>query len=228
MTKVKIVSVDGNIGSGKSTFIQDLKNYFKDREDICFLDEPVDKWKQIIDNDDKNILENYYLDQKKWGFSFQMMAYISRLSQLKEALNREKYKIIFTERSVESDRNIFAKMLYDEGIIEEIDYKIYNLWFDEFKKDLGEFKYIYLKTKPSTALARVIKRQRKEEKIELDYLEKCHNYHEKWLNNLCDNKILILDGNIERERDSIIMENRVKLINNFMQKIEGCHVLWKL
>ncbi len=219
MSKVKIISVDGNIGSGKSTFIQDLKTYFKDREDICFLDEPVDKWKQIIDNDDKNILENYYLDQKKWGFSFQMMAYISRLSQLKEALNREKYKIIFTERSVESDRNIFAKMLYDEGIIEEIDYKIYNLWFDEFKKDLGEFKYIYLKTKPTTALARVIKRQRKEEKIELDYLEKCHNYHEKWLNNLCDNKILILDGNIERERDSIIMENRVKLINNFMQKI---------
>jgi deoxyadenosine/deoxycytidine kinase len=219
MSKVKIVSVDGNIGSGKSTFIQDLKTYFKDREDICFLDEPLDKWKQIIDNDDKNILENYYLDQKKWGFSFQMMAYISRLSQLKEALNREKYKIIFTERSVESDRNIFAKMLYDEGIIEEIDYKIYNLWFDEFKKDLGEFKYIYLKTKPSTALARVIKRQRKEEKIELDYLEKCHNYHEKWLNNLCDNKILILDGNIERERDSIIMENIVKLINNFMQKI---------
>ena len=219
MSKVKIISVDGNIGSGKSTFIQDLKTYFKDREDICFLDEPIDKWKQIIDNDDKNILENYYLDQKKWGFSFQMMAYISRLSQLKEALNKEKYKIIFTERSVESDRNIFAKMLYDEGTIEEIDYKIYNLWFDEFKKDLGEFKYIYLKTKPSTALARVIKRQRKEEKIELDYLEKCHNYHEKWLNNLCDNKILILDGNIERERDSIIMENRVKLINNFMQKI---------
>ena len=122
MTKVKIVSVDGNIGSGKWTFIQDLKNYFKDREDICFLDEPVDKWKQIIDKHDKNILENYYLDQKRWGFSFQMMAYISRLSQLKELLYIEKYKIIFRERSVEWDRNIFAKMLYDEGIIEEIDY----------------------------------------------------------------------------------------------------------
>ena len=40
--------------------------------------------------------------------------------------NREKYKIIFTERSIESDKNIFAKMLYDEGLIEEIDYKIYN------------------------------------------------------------------------------------------------------
>ena len=51
-----------------------------------------------------------------------MMAYISRLSQLKELLYIEKYKIIFRERSVEWDRNIFAKMLYDEGIIEEIDY----------------------------------------------------------------------------------------------------------
>ena len=108
MSKVKIVSVDGNIGSGKSTFLQDLKTYFKDREDICFLDEPVDKWKQIIDKDNKNILENYYLDQKRWGFSFQIMAYISRLTQLKEALKEKKYKIIFTERSIESDRNIFG------------------------------------------------------------------------------------------------------------------------
>ena len=219
MNKIKIISVDGNIGSGKSTFIQDLKTYFKDREDICFLDEPVDKWKEIIDKDNKNILENYYLDQKRWGFSFQMMAYISRLSQLKEALKEEKYNIIFTERSIESDKNIFAKMLYDEGLIEEIDYKIYNLWFDEFKKDLGEFKYIYLKTKPTIALERVILRQRKEEKIELNYLEKCHSYHEKWLNNLSDKSILILDGNIERNRNNIIMENRVKLINNFMEKI---------
>lgn len=219
MNKIKIISVDGNIGSGKSTFIQDLKTYFKDREDICFLDEPVDKWKEIIDKDNKNILENYYLDQKRWGFSFQMMAYISRLSQLKEALKEEKYKIIFTERSIESDKNIFAKMLYDEGLIKEIDYKIYNLWFDEFKKDLGEFKYIYLKTKPTIALERVILRQRKEEKIELNYLEKCHSYHEKWLNNLSDKSILILDGNIERNRNNIIMENRVKLINNFMEKI---------
>lgn len=219
MSKVKIVSVDGNIGSGKSTFLQDLKTYFKDREDICFLDEPVDKWKQIIDKDNKNILENYYLDQKRWGFSFQIMAYISRLTQLKEALKEKKYKIIFTERSIESDRNIFAKMLYDEGLIEKIEYTIYNLWFDEFKKDLGEFKYIYLKTKPTTALERVILRQRKEEIIELDYLEKCHTYHENWLNNLSDNSILILDGNIQRNRNNIIMENRIKLINNFMEKI---------
>ena len=219
MSKVKIISVDGNIGSGKSTFIGDLKNYFKNREDIYFLDEPVDKWKQIIDKQEKNILENYYLDQKRWGFSFQMMAYISRLAQLKKVLKEEKYKIIFTERSVESDKNIFAKMLYDEGLMEEINYKIYNLWFDEFRKDLGEFKYIYLKTNPTIALERVFLRNRKEEKIGLEYLQKCHNYHEKWFNNLSDKDILILDGNISRYSEPIYIENRVKLINNFMEKI---------
>jgi len=38
-----IVSIDGNIGSGKSTNVSDLQQYFKDKgtEDIIFVQEPV-------------------------------------------------------------------------------------------------------------------------------------------------------------------------------------------
>ena len=45
------------------------------------------------------------------------MAYISRLTLIRQAL-RENYDIIFTERSIYTDRNVFAKMLYDSGKIE--------------------------------------------------------------------------------------------------------------
>ena len=60
---MKIISIEGNIGSGKSTFVQYLKNHFGD--EVCFLDEPVDIWNTIVDKDNVNIIENYYKDQKK-------------------------------------------------------------------------------------------------------------------------------------------------------------------
>tara|TARA_A100001015_G_C14783954_1_gene630282 strand:- start:129 stop:620 length:492 start_codon:yes stop_codon:yes gene_type:complete len=126
-----------------------------------------------------------------------MMAYISRLASLRQAV-REGYDIIFTERCVYTDRNVFAKMLYDDGKIREIDYQIYNMWFDEFITDFNEFKYIYIKTDYNVADARVKKRARKGEEIPIAYLKKCHEYHEQWLNpilsSLLDN--ITFDGNI--------------------------------
>ncbi len=46
-----IVSVDGNIGSGKSTNVDDLKQYFKNKgtEDIIFVQEPVHEWESVVD-----------------------------------------------------------------------------------------------------------------------------------------------------------------------------------
>jgi deoxycitidine kinase/deoxyguanosine kinase len=215
--EVKIISIDGNIGSGKSTLVENLKIYFKDNKNICFLQEPVSIWENIKDINGVNILVNYYKDQKKYAFAFQMMAYISRLSILKEALKSNNYNIIITERSVETDRMIFAKMLYDNNIIEEIEYNIYNKWFNEFIDDLPKFKYIYVKTTPDIANERIIKRNRDGEHISLDYLTKCHNYHELWLNNLEDNRILQLDGTLDNNKNKKEIEEWFIKIRNFIK-----------
>ena len=106
-----IYSIDGNIGSGKSTFVTALKQYFSlpencqwyDEESgtthnirIHFLQEPVNIWETIKDHDGKNVIECFYADQESYSFSFQMMAYISRLTSLRRAV-REGYDIIFTD-----------------------------------------------------------------------------------------------------------------------------------
>jgi deoxyadenosine/deoxycytidine kinase len=57
-----------------------------------FLEEPVDVWSSIQDKNGKNILEKYYADQTKYAFSFQMMAYISRLSLLRKAIKNTSSK----------------------------------------------------------------------------------------------------------------------------------------
>jgi len=201
---LKIFSLDGNIGSGKSTLIHLLKEN-QDRlqtnigREIIFLQEPVDDWKNIVDENNKNLIENYYTDQKKWGFSFQITTLISRISQLKNVRDYGCEVVVITERSISSDKNVFCKMLYDDNIINTLDYNIYNKWYNEFIKDYPLVGNIYLKTNPKTAYERVLKRNRNEEEgIPMEYLSKCNDYHENWLMN--EKNKLIINGNIDIDK----------------------------
>ena len=69
---MKIISIEGNIGSGKSTFLKYLKEHLAS-DKIWFLDEPVDDWFSIVDTNDKHIIERYYDDQKKYAFRFKCL-----------------------------------------------------------------------------------------------------------------------------------------------------------
>ena len=213
MTSTKIISIEGNIGSGKSTIVEYLKHHLQDDPTICFLQEPVDIWNTITDKNQNTIIENYYKDQKKYAFSFQMMAYISRISLLREALKKN-YKLIITERCIFTDANVFAKMLYDEGKIEEIEYKIYNQWFNEFIKDIPKISLVYVKTSPEICYRRVLIRNRIGETIPIEYLKQCHEYHENWINNNADClNILTLDGN--KEMSNEVKKQNIKKIKEY-------------
>ncbi len=138
-----LISVEGNIGSGKSTFLQQLEKKFKGK-DIFFLQEPVQEWNSIKNENNTTILEEFYKDNKKWAFSFQMMAYITRLKTLRDLVKKYgKNIIIISERSLWTDKNVFAKMLYDEKKISTIDFQIYNKWFDEFTNEFPINGIIY-------------------------------------------------------------------------------------
>ena len=175
------ISVEGNIGSGKSTVMKYLKQYFNNEKRIIFLEEPVDLWMHITDSNGKNMLEKYYADTKNYAFAFQMMAYISRISQIKKVLETTNADIIVSERSVHTDKNVFAKMLYDSNLLEDVEYKIYLNWFNEFIKDIPQSYAFYIKTDPNIANERVQKRARPGETCSLKYLDSCHSYHNNWL-----------------------------------------------
>ena len=198
-----IISIEGNIGTGKSTFIEKIQEYFgriKTDIKIGFIPEPVNVWNSVTDDEGITILEKYYEDQHKYAFPFQMMAYISRLAVIRESL-KHGYDIIIMERSMFTDSEVFAKMLYDDKKIEPIEYNIYKKWFDEFVGDFPEILHIYIQADPSVSSERVIKRARQGEIIPLSYLEKCHEYHEKWLLEREDGPILLFDGNTEMDED---------------------------
>jgi deoxyadenosine/deoxycytidine kinase len=213
---VYIYTIEGNIGSGKSTFVEILKLYYENNKNIIFLQEPVNIWETIKDENNKSILEKFYEDQKKYAFSFQMMAYISRVAMLKECIKNNKDKTIICERSVLTDKNVFAKMLYDSGNIEDINYQIYLKWFNEFIEELPIEGIIYVKAEPEISYERVIKRSRKGEIIPLTYLKECHNYHEQWLNRT-NIKILSLDANYNKEYNKENYNEWIIRVNNFIK-----------
>ena len=173
-----IISIEGNIGSGKSTL---LKRLADTNQDVVTLQEPVDMWNSVRDENGKTIIELYYADQKRWAFAFQMMAFITRVRILKEAIKSNSGKIIVTERSVFTDKNIFAMMLHDSGVMSDIEYSIYLRWFDELTEGIKIDKVVYVRTEPSECEWRIKCRNRVGENIPIEYLQSCHEYHEKWL-----------------------------------------------
>jgi len=218
---VKIISIDGNIGSGKSTLMGELKKKFSNNENIIFLKEPVDEWETIIDENGVTILEKFYENPSKYGFSFQIMAYISRLNIMKQEFKKNPNAIFISERSLFTDKLVFAKMLFDSGNIELVNYKIYLKWFDTFADDFPVSKVIYVNTEPEICHQRIEKRSRTgESNIPLEYLQNCHNYHTNMLDiNSTDcvcKEQLILNGNIDIYEKKEQISEWIEKINTFI------------
>jgi deoxyadenosine/deoxycytidine kinase len=219
-----IVSIEGNIGSGKSTLLSNLRQHYENNSNVVFLKEPVDEWERIKDENGETILKKFYADQEKYSFPFQMMAYVSRLKVLRDTLKtiktdtEDKNIIIITERSLYTDKMVFAKMLYDSKKIEHVNYQIYLNWFDTFSDEFPVNKVVYVKTSPDKCYQRIVKRSRTgEENIPLEYLTSCSNYHDNMLDKenqecVCLDQ-LILDGNVD------IYENKNQ-VNEWINEID--------
>ena len=206
-----IVAIEGNIGVGKSTFTNILKETFKNS---TIVSEPVDIWLNIKNKEGENILGLFYKDTNRWAYTFQNLAYITRMMKIEDAI-RSSDGIVFLDRSLGTDRNVFEKMLHDDNILDQIEHEMYNLWYDFYTKYVSlkyNEIYIYLKCDPQTAYERIKKRGREEEKnISFEYLQKLHKYHEEWLTNL-DN-VVIVDCDKDFETDKVYQTeimNRLK------------------
>ena len=208
-----ILSLDGNIGSGKSSIMRYLEknfvNYCASKGNtckICFLQEPVSNWESICDANGKSIIENFYENNERYSFAFQIMAYTSRMSLLLKAL-KEDYDIIISERSIYTDKFVFAKSLCDSKKMNHIEYQIYLKMFNEFSTIFKDLKIVYIRTSPEICDLRVKTRGRLGESIPIQYLKDCHHYHEIWLNNplkIEDRLVLVINGNEETNTSQFI------------------------
>jgi deoxyadenosine/deoxycytidine kinase len=187
------ISFEGNISAGKSTVFNYIKNL--KIPGFSFVDEPVEEWLQLKDKDGNNALECFYKNQKENSFPFQVLAYITRLKKLINTINSNPDDIIISERCIETDKNVFAKMLYEDNNISSFEWETYNYWYDSFSELSTVDLIIYIESDPDICLERIKKRNRVEElEISLEYLKNCHSMHQTWISNT-KTPVIKINGN---------------------------------
>lgn len=223
-----IIYIEGNIGTGKSTFIEKLQSYLNKFDatqlNVKLVLEPVDEWLKTEDSDGQNILQKFYGNQEKWAFTFQMNSFISRVKKIHDEFN-DNYKdtLLFVERSIFTDRHCFAKLCYENGKMTKLDYDIYCKWNDWLSE---QFKvkpdaYIYLRCEPSENVKRIKERARNsEESIPIEYLESLHEKHDEWMNFEKENVPVYIVDAMKNFKDESVMDKIVENLVNFVKDIK--------
>lgn len=188
-----LISIEGDIGAGKSTIIQQLKIT---NPMWNFIDEPVGTWTSLKTDEGENLLELFYKDQKRYSYTFQNCALLSRainiqntieIWQKKCLINPEfvEHNVFITERCLETDIHVFAKMLHDDGMMNKIEWDLYQMWYTYVKGlSTPPTGIIYVATPPEICAERIMTRGRKgEENIPLEYLKNLDKYQIEWLYN---------------------------------------------
>ncbi|ELU17389.1 hypothetical protein CAPTEDRAFT_178371 [Capitella teleta] len=168
------VAVEGNIGCGKSTFL----NYFMKSSNTEVLMEPVNSWKSVQGH---NTLELMYKDSQRWSLTFQ--SYV-QLTMLQNHVKKQRKAVKMMERSIYSAKYCFVENLYKNGMMPGVDYAVLSEWFAWMQKscNIGVDLIVYLRATPETCMDRIRQRNRKEESlVPLEYLESLHELHEDWL-----------------------------------------------
>lgn len=187
-----IIALEGNIGTGKSTLGKLIQDRIQFIDGVEFIQEPVHKWVELKDKDG-NILEKFYKDQDRWSYTFQHNAFITRAQDIMK--HRDK-KLLIIERSVLTDRNVFAKLLHENGKISNMEWDLYTQWYEWLSKEFSirPDRFIYLKADPQTSYKRMRKRLRDEEDgVPFEYIQQVHDKHEEWMTKL--NSVDIIDVN---------------------------------
>jgi deoxyadenosine/deoxycytidine kinase len=175
-----IIVILGCLGIGKTTLIHKVKEA---NPSYTYVDEPVDDWLKIKDNDG-NILDKFYKDKKRWSYTFQNIAFITRLLKITDAIENDKSGVIILDGSLSSDKNIYAQMLHDDGFMTEMEWAAYNIWERFYEQHIKKNKvhYVYLHCDTPTIVNRIVMRNRSEEStVDPAYLDKVQKYLDTWV-----------------------------------------------
>ena len=192
----KVFALEGNIGAGKTTILKIIGKHFPDVE---FVEEPVKMWQNL---GGMNLLDAFYSDPKRWGFSFEFFSMLTKIEALLNAANSDK-PIIIIERSILSNK-VFMDLSMELGKLDKMEYKMLMTTFDFYLQNIYPVLsgILYLDTPVDECIKRITKRNRGEEcSIEKSYLQLLKDKFDE-LANSSTMIVIRIDGLYDCDRDS--------------------------
>lgn len=180
--------MEGNIGAGKSTILRCLRDR---HPEWTFIDEPVDIWTSLKLDIGESLLEAFYKDRKRWSYTFQNCALLTRYQMIQNAVFdiakkgtvKSSSHIFLTERCLETDHQVFTKMLRADGSLDGLEVALYDMLLSQLKQTaIPVSAIVHVDTPPPVCYERIKQRSRGgEEGIPLDYLESLNKYQCEWV-----------------------------------------------
>lgn len=157
-----IITIDGNIGCGKTSVLNYLHKYFKFPVDL----EPIDNWEEY--------LNDIYDDQNN-VFKFQVRVWLDRCW----VQEKSEKSIILMERSPLFIQKVFIQSATDLEYISQKNQDALMILHKNTDKMWSPSYYIYLRSKPENCSKKIKKRNRPSEKnISFEYIKLLHDLHE--------------------------------------------------
>lgn len=203
-----VITIAGTVGVGKSTMTNALAKALNFRTSL----EKVDT---------NPYLDKFYHDFERWSFHLQVYFLAERFKEQKKIF--EYGGGFIQDRSIYEDTGIFAKMHYEKGTMNEVDYNTYTNLFDAMvmtpyfpHPDL----LIYLEGSFDDIVNRIQERGRPmEQQTPIEYWDEMYNRYENWIDNFNSCPVLrlnIADYDVVNDPNSI--EPILEKIGHFIQQ----------
>ncbi|MBX3139359.1 MAG: deoxynucleoside kinase [Trueperaceae bacterium] len=162
------VAVAGNIGAGKSSLTKVLSS----RYHLSPVYEAVDE---------NPYLEDFYSDMRRYAFHSQVFFLAARLKQHLREVNPGRR--VIQDRTVYEDAAIFARLLHDDGVMDDRDHASYRTLYHAVLAALRPPDLlIYLRAGLGTLKRHIAQRGRAyEANIEDGYLLRLGDLYERWV-----------------------------------------------
>ncbi|PLT27675.1 deoxynucleoside kinase [Peribacillus deserti] len=179
-----VITIAGTVGVGKSTMTNALANALDFRTSF----EKVDT---------NPYLDKFYNDFERWSFHLQIYFLAERFKEQKRIF--EYGGGFVQDRSIYEDTGIFAKMHYEKGTMNKVDYETYTSLFEAMvltpyfpHPDL----LIYIEGSLDDILERIQVRGRPmEQQTPIEYWKEMHARYEEWINHFNACPVLRLNIN---------------------------------
>jgi deoxyguanosine kinase len=176
--KYKLITVEGNIGSGKTSLARKLSTDYKAKLLLeTFADNPF--------------LQKFFENQKNYALGTEMFFLAERYEQLKDEIGTTE----LVDNKIIIDYLFSKSLLYAKVNLDEIEYNLYSKIFNILNPRLPKADIIiYLHSGLDRLVANIFKRGREFEKtVRKDYLQQIENSYMTYFMQHPEEKVILLD-----------------------------------